>query len=133
MLQYSSAPDFMVERRKMGKAGYKNLIVWQKADQLVYYVYLKTKDFPQEEKYSLTSQLRRAALSIPINIVEGYARYSKKELKHFLNIALGSLAETEYLLELSNRLGYFKEGDYQELQNLRQEVGNLLWKFYQSI
>jgi four helix bundle protein len=117
----------------MGEAGYKNLIVWQKADRLAYSIYLKTKEFPKKEIYGLTSQLRRSALSIPVNIVEGYAREGKNELKHFLSIALGSLAETEYLLEFSYRLGYFEECDYQELKDLRQEVGNLLWKFFKSI
>jgi four helix bundle protein len=117
----------------MGEARYKNLIVWQKADRFAYSIYLRTKNFPKEEMYGLTSQLRRAALSIPVNIVEGHARDGKNELKHFLSIALGSLTETEYLIEFSQCLGYFKECDYQELKNLRQEVGNLLWKFYKSI
>lgn len=117
----------------MGTAGYKNLIVWQKADHLAYSIYIKTKGFPKKETYGLTSQLRRSALSIPLNIVEGYARYGKNEFRHFLSIALGSLAETEYLLDFSRRLGYLTECDYVELNNLRQEVGNLLWKFYQSI
>ena len=117
----------------MGKANYKNLIAWQKADNLAYTVYIKTKDFPKEEKYCLTSQLRRAVLSVPINIVEGYARYGKKEFKHFLNISLGSLAEAEYILEFCKRLGYFNNDNYAELQRLRQETGNLLWGLYQSI
>jgi four helix bundle protein len=117
----------------MGKAGYKNLIVWQKADELAMAVYIKTRDFPKEEQYALTSQIRRSALSVPINIVEGYARDSKKEFKHFLSIALGSLAETEYILDFSMRLNYLPESDYQKLEALRQEVGNLLWKFYQSV
>ena len=67
----------------MGEAGYKKLIVWQKADELAKFVYRETKNFPQEEIYGITSQLRRAALSIPTNIVEGYARQGKKELKQF--------------------------------------------------
>lgn len=117
----------------MGEPGYKKLIVWEKADKFAHMVYLKTKDFPKEEIYGLTSQLRRAALSVPVNIVEGYARHSKKEFKNFLNIALGSLTEAEYLLDFSNRLGYFIEADFQEASDLRQEVGNLLWKFYRSI
>ena len=81
---------------------------------------------------SLTSQIRRAALSIPTNIVEGYARRSKKELIQFINIALGSLAETEYLIDFSMRLGYYKPKD-NNIQNLIEEVGKLLWSFYRSI
>jgi four helix bundle protein len=117
----------------MGEVGYKKLIVWQKADELAREVYIKTKSFPKEEMYGITSQLRRAALSIPINIVEGYARQSKKEFKNFLSIALGSLAETEYIIGFSKHLGYLAECDYSKLKEIRQEVGNLLWKFYQSI
>lgn len=117
----------------MEERGYKKLIVWQKADELAYQVYASTKNFPEREIYGITSQLRRAALSVPTNIVEGCGRQGKKELKQFANIALGSLAETEYLLDFSLRLGYFTQGEYKKLQDLRQEVGNLLWKFYTSL
>lgn len=117
----------------MGIAGYKKLIVWQKADELAYQVYLETKSFPREEIYGITSQLRRAALSVPTNLVEGIGRQGKNELKQFLNIALGSTAETEYLLDFSLKLGYFSKETHEKLQGLRQEVGNLLWKFYKSI
>lgn len=117
----------------MVEKGYKKLIVWQKADELTYQIYLATKSFPKEEIYGITSQLRRAALSVPTNIVEGYGRQGSKELKQFINIALGSLAETEYLLDFSLKLGYFNQGSHNNLQDLRQEVGNLLWKFYKSL
>ncbi len=117
----------------MTEAGYKKLIVWQKADKLTKDVYIKTKGFPEEEKYGITSQLRRVSLSIPLNIVEGCARQGKKELKNFLNIALGSLAETEYLLDFCHELSYLTDFDYKKLQDTRHEVGCLLWKFFQSI
>ena len=116
----------------MGEAGYKKLIVWQKANELAKLVYLETKDFSKTELYGITSQLRRAALSVPLNIVEGYARESKKELKRFLSIALGSLAETEYLIDFSLDLKYLDCESHTKLQDSRQAVGNLLWKFYQS-
>jgi four helix bundle protein len=80
----------------------------------------------------ITSQLRRASLSIPTNIVEGYARKSKKELIQFINIALGSLAETEYLYDFSKRLGYLKE-DTSPAEVLLDEVGRLLRSFYKSL
>ncbi len=112
--------------------GYKKLIVWQKADELAFQVYLETKKFPKDEAYGMTSQLRRAAISVPTNIVEGTGRQSTNELKQFVNIALGSLAETEYLLEFCFRLTYFNEQSYKRLENLRKEVGGLLWNFYLS-
>ena len=113
--------------------GYKKLIVWQKADEMAYQIYLATKAFPREEIYGVTSQIRRSALSVPTNIVEGYGRQNKGELRQFSNIALGSLAETEYLLDFAYRLGHFSEEVHRKLQSLRQEVGNLLWKFYKSL
>jgi four helix bundle protein len=88
--------------------------------------------FPKEETFGITSQLRRASLSIPTNIVEGYARKSKKELIQFINIALGSLAETEYLYDFSKRLGYHKENT-SPIETLLDEVGRLLWSFYKSL
>ena len=115
----------------MGK-GYKKLILWQKADDFAYQVYLETKNFPKEENYGVTSQLRRAAISIPTNLVEGSGRQSKNEFKQFANIALGSLAEAEYLLEFCLRIGYLNQEGYHKLELLRKEVGGLLWNFYKS-
>jgi four helix bundle protein len=112
---------------------YKDLIVWQKADTLAIKVYKATKKFPKDEKYGITSQIRRAALSIPTNVVEGYARKGDKELARFVSIAIGSAAETEYLLDFSQRLGYLSEHDYKQLDALRSEVGKLLWSFYKKV
>jgi len=117
----------------MEKKGYKNLEAWKKADALAKAVYKKTPDFPKDEIYGITSQLRRAALSVPVNIVEGTGRQSRKELKQFANIALGSLAETEYLLEFCKGIGYLGEEDFLELELLRQETGKLLWGFYKGL
>lgn len=117
----------------MKEANYKRLIVWKKADELAYQVYQETKKFPKEEIYGVTSQLRRAVLSIPTNVVEGCGRHGRKELKQFLNIALGSQAEVEYLLDFSFRLGYLTREMLENLQDLRQEAGSLLWNFHQSI
>lgn len=112
-------------------ARYDNLIVFRKADELALHIYNLTEFFPKKELYGITSQLRRAALSVPTNIVEGYARKSKKELKHFLNIALGSHAETRYLFHFSNRLGYHTHAD--QIDSLIEEVGKLLWGFYRTL
>jgi four helix bundle protein len=116
----------------MGEVGYKKLIVWQKADEFAFQVYTATRDFPKDKIYGIISQLRRGALSVPTNIVEGYGRGGRKELKQFLNVALGSLAETRYLLDFSLRLKYLNSATYTLLQDLAEEVGKLLWKFYKA-
>ena len=113
-------------------ANYKNLIIWQKSDRLALLIYKLTKDFPKSETFGITSQIRRAALSIPTNIVEGYNRKSKKELGRFIDISLGSLAEAEYLLDFSKKLGYVKS-DTGEIEALIAELGKLLWGFQASL
>ena len=109
------------------------LEVWKLADELALHVYKATKNFPKEEIYGITSQIRRSALSIPTNIVEGYSRKGDKELSHFINISLGSLAETKYLIYFSNRLRYLKSQDYAELRAGYDVLGKLLWKFYTAV
>lgn len=96
---------------------YHELIAYQKAYQLVLLIYRMTGSFPKEEVYGLTSQIRRAAVSIPSNIAEGFMRGSKEYL-HFLKIALGSAAELETQLSLSKDLGYCSEADFPEMQTL---------------
>ena len=112
-------------------ARYRDLIIFQKADKLAYEIYKLTQSFPKNEMFGLTSQLRRAALSIPTNIVEGHARKSKKEFRQFINISLGSLAETEYLFNFSKRLGYHTVSS--DTEYLLEEVGRVLWSFYRSL
>ncbi len=112
---------------------YKDLKVWRKADEFAYAVYMVTKKFPRHEVYGITSQIRRAALSVPTNIVEGYARKGDKELARFVNIAIGSIAETEYLLAFSSKLGYLTEKEYNRIDALCTEVGKLLWSFYKMV
>ena len=112
--------------------GYKKLIVWKKADELAYKIYITTKTFPKDELYGITSQLRRAALSIPTNLVEGSGRQNKAELRQFANIALGSLAEARYLLDFSLRLGYLNIAEHKLLQDSAEEIGRILWKFHKS-
>lgn len=131
-VQVKTFPILSPESTHMLEAGYKKLIVWDKANEFAKAVYLESKSFPKEEMFGITSQLRRAALSVPTNIVEGYARAGKAELKHFLNIALSSLTEAEYLLEFSKDLGYLRIDIFMKLKTLRDTVGSLLWKFYKS-
>jgi four helix bundle protein len=85
---------------------YSKLQVWQRSHQLVLALYRCTKAFPTDERYGLTAQLRRAALSVPTNIAEGSKRIAPRDYAHFLNMAEGSLSETEYLVLLSRDLGY---------------------------
>ena len=90
---------------------FRDFIVWQKAHELTLKIYKITKDFPKEEKFGISSQLRRATSSVPTNIVEGFKRRSDKEYSHFLNIAEGSLEEAKYHLILSSDLGYLNKED----------------------
>jgi four helix bundle protein len=85
---------------------YTKIEAWRLADDLTVAVYERTRSFPREEIYGLTSQLRRAAYSVPANIVEGASRESKKDYLHFLYIARGSLSETQYFIHLARRLNY---------------------------
>ena len=117
----------------MEEERWQKLEVWKLADELAFRVYKVTKNFPKEEIYGITSQVRRSALSIPTNIVEGYSRKGDKELAHFVNISLGSLAETKYLIYFSNRLTYFANDVYSELKSGYEKLGKLLWKFYEAV
>ncbi|MDO8586181.1 MAG: four helix bundle protein [Armatimonadota bacterium] len=100
-----------------------DLIVWQKAHAFVLQVYIETRVFPKEELYGLTSQFRRAAVSIPANIAEGFRRTSIQEKARFLNISEASLEECRYYLILANDLGYIDKG---VLWEMSEEVGHLL-------
>ncbi len=94
---------------------YRNLGVWQHADELTVQIYRVTQKFPSTEMYGITSQLRRAAYSVPANIAEGSGRESNADYLRFLSIAQGSLAETEYFLHLAHRLEYLDEVDWNRL------------------
>lgn len=112
---------------------WKNLEIWKLADELAYDVYEATRIFPQEEKFGITSQLRRASLSVPTNIVEGYSRKGDKDLSDFINISLGSLAETKYLLHFSHRLSYLQDEKYDEIMKGYGLLGKKMWKFYEAV
>ena len=104
---------------------YKQLIVWQKATELVKAIYALSRKFPTDERYALTDQIRRAAVSIPSNIAEGYGRASNADYAHFLAIARGSLYETLTQLEIAEDLGYVSEIP-ESLDTLAAEVGRML-------
>ena len=90
---------------------YTKIKAWQLADDLTESVYERTRSFPREEVYGLSSQLRRASYSVPANIVEGASRESKRDYLHFLYIARGSLSETQYFIHLARRLKYLSDED----------------------
>jgi four helix bundle protein len=105
---------------------YTKIKAWELADDLTVAVYEATRGFPREEVYSLTSQIRRAAYSVPANIAEGASRESKKDYLHFLYIARGSLNETRYFIHLARRLGYLKEMAAEPLASQADEASRTL-------
>jgi four helix bundle protein len=112
---------------------FRDLHVWQKSHQLVLGIYRATRDFPNEERYGLVSNLRRSAVSVPTNIVEGFKRHSRKEYAYFIRIADSSLEETKYHILLAKDLGYLKEESFEETMKLCDEIGRMLWGFYRSL
>ena len=110
----------------MAGKNYRDLIVWQKAMELVMLIYRTTKSFPKEEVYGLTSQMRRAAVSIPSNIAEGQGRNTKRDLRNFLAIAMGSLRELETQILIAKGLTYFTEATTIQLCDLTDTVGRLI-------
>ena len=105
---------------------YKDLIAWKKAMDLVNAIYDATDAFPKRETYSLTDQVRRAAVSIPSNIAEGQAHYSNREFLHFLRHARGSLAELETQLLVAERRSYLAESRAAELLKQADELSRIL-------
>jgi len=104
----------------------RQLKVWEKSHQLALAVYKSTKEFPKEELYGLTSQIRRSSMSIPTNIAEGCGRNTDKEFARFLQIAMGSASETEYQLILARDLGFLANDSYEQLHNEVEEVKRML-------
>jgi four helix bundle protein len=111
---------------------YSDLVAWQKAIDLVEEVYKITKAFPRDEVYGLTSQIRRAAVSVPSNIAEGQAR-SSREFIRFLSIAHGSLSEVETQMVIAQRLGYMNSDQAGQLGEMTAEVGRLFNGLSKSI
>jgi len=110
---------------------FKDLIVWQKAYKLVIEVYKITKNFPKDEIYGLSQQIRRATVAIPSNIAEGYGRQYNKEYRQFLSIAYGSLCELETQYLLSIDLDYVNRNE--AVDNLMKEVGSMLYRMLNPI
>lgn len=111
---------------------FTEIIAWQKAHQLVLSVYKATEKFPKNELYCLIPQMRRAAISIPSNIAEGFKRKGKKDSGHFYNISEGSLEELKYQLLLSRDLKYISLSEYNQFTCQCDEVGRVLSGWYKS-
>jgi len=109
------------------------LRAFQLADVLVLAVYRITRGFPREEQFGLTSQMRRAAISVASNIVEGCARRTEADYLHFLDMAFGSLRELSYQLSLSFRLGHIRQDDYQSVRQQAEECSKVLAALIRSL
>ena len=105
----------------------------RKMDRYVHLIYRVTKDFPKEELYGVTSQLRRAALSVVLNYIEGFARGKKAVKQNFWEISYGSLKESKYLLHFSLVEQYLHPKDYDKIVKLAEEIGAMLWRSIQSL
>lgn len=112
---------------------FRQLKVWEKSHQLALSIYKTTKTFPKEELYGLTSQIRRASMSVPTNIAEGCGRNTDADFARFLQISMGSASETEYQLLLSHDLGFLSKEDYDKLNNDVTEIKRMLTAFIQTL
>jgi four helix bundle protein len=105
---------------------FKSLTVWQKSHQMVIMIYKITHEFPAQERYGLTDQIRRASVSIPANLAEGFGRHGDRERAHFINIALGSAAEVEYYCLLARDLSFITQEQFEELNPRILEIERML-------
>ena len=112
---------------------YRELTVWQKSIDWVEQIYQASRNFPSEEKFGLTSQIRRAAVSVPSNIAEGAARSGTKEFLQFLSVASGSLAEVETQLILAHRMKMLPEAEHETLMQEADELGRMLGGLKRSL
>jgi len=112
---------------------YERLDAWQAAHRFVLLVYRTTRGFPSEERFGLSSQLRRAAFAVAANIVEGSAKKGPREFRRFLDIAVGSVAEIRYALRLVKDLELITAEQFNDLESERDKVGRLTWGLYTSM
>jgi four helix bundle protein len=112
---------------------YKDLIVWQKSMKLAKEVYILTEKFPKSEMFGISSQMRRATVSIPSNIAEGFVRKHRKEFSQFISIAFGSGAELETQIEISKILNFVRPKDYEQADLLLIEVMKMLNKLNSTL
>jgi len=113
--------------------GYRDLIVWQKAMDLIPKIYQLSKKLPQDERFALTSQIQRAVISVPANVAEGQARHHPKEFLYHLSVARGSLAELDTLLSAAARVGYLKSEEIDSVEEPIIEIRRLLQGLIQKL
>jgi four helix bundle protein len=111
---------------------YRDLIVWQHAVKFVTHIYDATRSFPKEERYGLTNQLRRAAISVPSNIAEGQGRLSPREFRQFLGQARGSMLEVETQLIIAQNLGYLDKQTFSQLESEAKSIARMLNRLVES-
>ena len=120
----------MAEERE----GYRKLEVYEKSYRSAVEIYRMTADFPKEERYGITDQMRRASVSIALNVAEGYARReSQEELKRFLRMAVGSAAEMQVLIDFAREFGYIREERYKETKEAYETIGKMLNAFIRKL
>ena len=112
---------------------YEKFEAWKHAHKLALEIYRTTETWPSSERYQLTSQIRRASLSVPTNIAEGAAKKGPKEFRRYLDIARGSLSELSYLLLFSRDFGLLDPATYDRLNEARHHVGKLTWGLYAAM
>ncbi|HUL03414.1 MAG TPA: four helix bundle protein [Gemmatimonadales bacterium] len=112
---------------------YERLVAWRECHDLALAVYNATRTFPADERFGLTSQVRRAAFSAAVNIVEGSARRSRREFRRFLDIALSSLTEVGYALRFSKEVGLLPETEWVKLHDHQSRARFLTWQLYRSL
>ena len=112
---------------------HRKLTAFQLADKLVIEVYKLTRNFPQDERFGMTSQIRRAAVSVAANLVEGCARETQKDYRHFCNISFGSLRETGYFLDLAIRLEFVTKEESEACLNLHDQASRVLAGLIRSL
>jgi four helix bundle protein len=122
-----------MQAKKIQIRSHKDLVVWQKGIDLTMVIYKLTSKFPPDERFGLTSQMRRAAVSISSNIAEGRSRGTRKDFTQFLHIALGSISELETQLEMAKRLEYGEKVDYNESVAILEEVSRMLVAMISSL
>ncbi|MCC9071362.1 four helix bundle protein [Flavobacterium sp. F-65] len=112
---------------------FRKLLIWQKSMSLITKIYISTNNFPKEEIFGLTSQIRRSSISIPSNIAEGLGRESNKEFLRFLNISIGSLFEMQTQLEIAKNIAYLNENEFNILYEDSREVERMLVSFIKKL
>lgn len=107
-------------------SGYRKLIAWQKSNLLAHFIYDITAKFPKDELFGMTSQMRRAALSVCANIAEGYSRRGLKDRKHFYQMAMGSLTELEFFIDFAYERKFINKDDYEKILEIHMETARVL-------